>query len=190
MLIVGGSFAALFVGNIAATYPEIFLLFPFLYTSFGAAYVDRTVRILRIATYLNNYLREALIEILGTLQVQQWEVYKKYRVYRVKKRAEKKNFVLKRIPELPKVLDLGRVGHFVVPSMFSIALFIFFYNKPWNIYIEALFALTIIVALLPVYLFAKSEDTSGIMLDMDSKSMIAWEAAIRSKTKQANKIGD
>jgi hypothetical protein len=185
MLVLGGIFATIFSQNIASLYPEVFLLFPFILTALALAYADRTVRILRIATYIHQCLRENLVEELGARDFLQWEVFKKYRVAKRKERLEsikpsciqsKVSLWFKRnLPELPLILDITRVAQFIMPSLFCIILFILLNNKPWDIPRLLAAAVVTVIAFLPTYFFVKSEETSGIDLASYEVNLAEWE---------------
>jgi hypothetical protein len=51
----------------------IFLLFPFIYTLLSFFYLDRTLRIIRIADYIHNNLRKKVYDTCGEY-VWQWEI--------------------------------------------------------------------------------------------------------------------
>lgn len=191
MIVLGGIFATLVASNITSVFPEVFLIFPLILTSLALAYADRTVRILRIATYIHQHLRQNLIRELGTSRVLQWEVFKKHRVSRRKEELDSAKpscfqdrvllWFKRNIPEIPLILDVMRVAQFVVPSIFCVLLFVFVNNRPWGVFQFLLVAVSIIIAVLPVYFFVKSEETSGISLVSEGADLMEWERSWRSK---------
>lgn len=56
----------------------ILLYFPVVFAMLSGLYSDRTIRILRLAGYINNHLRRKLSSLLS-FHVWQWEVYKRSR---------------------------------------------------------------------------------------------------------------
>jgi hypothetical protein len=56
----------------------ILLYFPVIFAMLSGLYSDRTIRILRLAGYINNHLRRKLSSLLS-FHVWQWEVYKRSR---------------------------------------------------------------------------------------------------------------
>jgi hypothetical protein len=193
MLVLGGIFAMLLSPNIAL-YPEVFLVLPFLFSSLAFAYVDRTIRILRIATYIHQCLRENLVRELETLRLLQWEIFKKYRVVKSKERVKAIKpscfqdklllWVKRNVPEIPLLLDYMRVAQFVTPSILSISLFAFMNKKPWDFVLVLIMFLVIVVALLPVYFFIRAEETSGIQLVSERVDLAQWEKDWRSRYEQ------
>lgn len=194
MLVFGGVFITLFSTHVTSKYPEIFLAFPLVFTALAFAYVDRTIRILRIATYIHQYLRENLVQEFGTSKLLQWEVFKKFRVTERKRELESlkptsfRGRVLKwfkrYVPELPLVLDVMRVAQFVMPSAFCILLFIFIYNNPWDIPHILLTVGATVIAISPIYSFVRAEETSGINLMPRDIDLDEWEKRWRSLHKQ------
>jgi hypothetical protein len=88
----------------------VYLLFPLIFCLLTLLYTDRTVRILRIADYIHNYLRKRVAEVCGE-SVWQWESYKSRTPL-----IEKK---------LALVLDRTRWLVFIFPSVLAIVLFWF-----------------------------------------------------------------
>lgn len=194
MLGFGGLMAILLApSNMVEKYTGVFLLFPLLFTSLAAAYADRTIRILRIATYIHNHLRENLVHELGTSKILQWEVFKKHRVHHRKeemKRTESarwfRTFILirHRIPELPKLLDISRSLQFVIPSIIAIGLFIYFHSSRGFGWLSRVgIVVSLIIALLPLYLSVKTEETSGIDLRPQHRALEDWERLQRKEPK-------
>lgn len=190
MLVFAGVFATLFSPHIISSYPEVLLVFPFVFASLAFAYADRTVRILRIATYIHQYLREDLVNELGTFKLLQWEVFKKYRVAERKRQFESVKaasfgskvlvWFKRKTPELPLILDVMRVAQFVMPGLFCILLFVLVYSKTWDILHIALTVVATVVALSPIYIFMKAEETSGIELIPSETDLGEWEKGWRS----------
>ncbi len=191
MIVLGGVFATLLSHEVISLYLEVFLVFPFVFTSLALAYADRTVRILRIATYIHQYLRENLTKELETTRLMQWEIFKKHRVTQHKQKLELekssclqgeiKLWLKRRLPEIPLVLDVIRVAQFVMPSIFCILLFVVLYGKTWDILHILLTATSFIAAIAPVYFFAKSEETSGVSLVSEGADLVEWERKWRLK---------
>jgi hypothetical protein len=81
---------------------------------------------------------------------------------------------------------LGRIARslqFVMPSIVAASLFLYFRSASgfdWFTMIEA--AIAFLVAILPLYLFAKTEETSGISLNPEHKSLARWETERRTKS--------
>jgi hypothetical protein len=194
MLAFGGLMAILLApSNIVENYDVIFLMFPLLFTSLAAAYADRTVRILRIATYIHNYLRENLIHELGTSEVLQWEVFKKHRVHRRKEEMKGRRetarrfraflFIRQSMPELPKLLDISRSLQFVIPSIIAVGLFIYFDSSRGFSSLSIVEILgSLVIALLPLYLSVKTEETSGIDLKPQHRALEDWEELRRHES--------
>ncbi|MGD0780295.1 MAG: hypothetical protein ABR954_05905 [Dehalococcoidales bacterium] len=193
MLVFAGVFATLFSPHIMDSYSEVLLVFPFVFASLAFAYADRTVRILRIATYIHQYLRENLVNELGTFKLLQWEVFKKYRVAKRKKQFESvKNakfgtkvlvWFKRKTPELPLILDVMRVAQFVMPGLFCILMFVVIYSKTWDILHIMLTIVSTVVGLSPIYFFMKAEETSGIELIPSETDLEEWEKEWRSQRK-------
>jgi hypothetical protein len=190
MLVFAGVFATLFSPHIMSSYSEVLLVFPFVFASLAFAYADRTIRILRIATYIHQYLRENLVNELGTLKLLQWEVFKKHRVAERRRqfesvkptglRSKLLRWFKQKIPELPLILDVMRVAQFVMPSLFCILLFVLVYSKTWDILHIALTVVATGFALSPIYIFMKAEETSGIDLRPTETDLEEWEKGWRS----------
>jgi hypothetical protein len=195
MLTLGG-LIAFSMSSAAVTYSELFLIFPYLFFSFALAYVDRTVRILRTATYLHQYLRENLVKVLNTRELLQWETFKKYRAIKRKERFNlTKNNSIKhqifikirqKLPELPLVLDVARSFQFIIPSLFSIISYIYIniVTKKALDFLQSLFIIIItvcITVLYPFYLFIKSQETLGIEIVSGKENLAEWEIEWRRK---------
>lgn len=88
----------------------VFLLFPWIFYLLALLYADKTVRILRIADYLQNHLRKRIIRISGEL-FWQWELYKMHESFPLKSR------------NLALLFDRTRWLIFMGPSVMSIILF-------------------------------------------------------------------
>jgi hypothetical protein len=184
------------MSSAAVTYSELFLIFPYLFFSFALAYVDRTVRILRIATYLHQYLRENLVKVLNTRELLQWETFKKYLATKRKERFNlAKNDSIKhqifikirqKLPELPLVLDVTRSFQFIMPSLFSIISYIYInimVTKKALDFLQYLFIIitVCITVLYPFYLFIKSQETLGIEIVSGKENLAEWEIEWRRK---------
>ncbi|MFA4849957.1 MAG: hypothetical protein WC626_09550 [Methanoregula sp.] len=94
----------------------IFLIFPILYALLTFLYTDRTIRILRIADYLHNFLRIKVIRIFK-MYVWQWETYKSHAPPLINR-----NVAL--------FLDRTRWLIFVLPSIIALILYFVFSNAP------------------------------------------------------------
>jgi hypothetical protein len=185
MITLGGIFATMLAKDLWTIFPEVFLVFPFIFCSLALAYADRTVRILRIAAYLHQNLRENLVKDLGTRELLQWEVFKRYRVFSLKEESQSSKatclqgrislWFRRNLPELPLLLDVSRVAQFVVPSVMCIMLFLLLYQKPLDILRISVLILATCAALVPIYLFAKSEETSGISIMPVGRQLAEWE---------------
>lgn len=193
MIVLGGVFATLLSHDVISLYLEVFLVFPFIFTSLALAYADRTVRILRIATYIHQHLRKNLTKELGTTRLMQWEIFKKHRVTEHRQKLESTKhscfqdrvllWFKRHLPEIPLVLDVIRVAQFVMPSIFCILLFIVLYNEAWDVLHILLAVASIVAAIAPVYFFIKSEETSGVSLVSEGEDLVEWETKWRSKYK-------
>lgn len=125
----------------------IFLLFPFVYTLLSFLYADRTIRIIRIADYLHNYLRRKVDEVTGE-RMWQWEIYKRHTT------------VFNR--RLALVLDRVRWLVFVLPSIISILIFFFFIPNPTQVYHISLIIGDAVAILLGFIVMFITEETTGI----------------------------
>ena len=125
----------------------IFLLFPFVYTLLSFLYADRTIRIIRIADYMHNYLRKKVDEITGE-HVWQWEIYKRHTTIFSRR--------------LALVLDKARWLVFLLPSILSICIFFFFVHSPKQPYQIALISADSIAILLCLVVMFITEETTGI----------------------------
>lgn len=185
MIVLGGVFAALLSQDFISYYLEIFLVFPFIFSSLALAYADRTVRILRVATYIHQHLRENLINNLGTREVMQWEVFKKHRAVTRRQALESIDPICiqrkiwlwfkRHTPNLELMLDVMRVAQFVAPSILCILLFSLMYNGTWDVLHLIIVTVSTVVAVTPIYFFIKSEETSGISLRSGGADLVEWE---------------
>ena len=125
----------------------IFLLFPFVYTLLSFLYSDRTIRIIRIADYLHNYLRRKIDEVTGE-HVWQWEIYKKHTTIFSRR--------------LALVLDKTRWLVFLLPSLLSICIFFFFVPCPKQLYQITLIIIDGITILMCFAVMFITEETTGI----------------------------
>lgn len=55
----------------------VFLIFPIFILLIASIYVDKTIRIKRIASYISSVIRPSIIEILNDYHILNWEIYKK-----------------------------------------------------------------------------------------------------------------
>lgn len=125
----------------------IFLLFPFVYTLLSFLYADRTIRIIRIADYLHNYLRRKVDEITGEY-VWQWEIYKRHTTIFSRR--------------LALVLDKTRWLVFLLPSAISIFIFFSFAPSPIPLHQIALILWDIIAIFVCFAVMFITEETTGI----------------------------
>lgn len=125
----------------------IFLFFPFVYTLLSFLYADRTIRIIRIADYLHNYLRRKVDEVTGK-HMWQWEIYKRHTTIFSRR--------------LALFLDKVRWGVFLLPSFISVCIFFFFVPSPKQLYQIALIFVDGIAMLLCFVVMFITEETTGI----------------------------
>jgi hypothetical protein len=125
----------------------IFLLFPYVFTLLSFLYADRTIRIIRIADYLHNYLRRKVDEVTGE-HAWQWETYKRHTT------------IFNRI--LALILDKTRWIVFLLPSLLSICIFFFLVPCKYDLYqINLVLGDSIAIFLSFIVMFI-TEETSGI----------------------------
>jgi hypothetical protein len=131
----------------------IFLLFPIIYTLLSFFYLDRKLRIIRIADYVHNNLRKKVYDTCGEY-VWQWEVYKK------------STKIFNR--RLALWLDRSRFLVFFIPSIASIFLFLKFVSYPLQL-IHCILILLDILALILTICAMWIDETTGIShrLDID-----------------------
>jgi len=137
----------------------------------GLMYTDRTIRILRIAHYIHNYLRPKACSLIGS-KIWQWEIYKRY------------------ASPFPKqvsiLLDRVRWILFVLPGILSIILFVILKNPvPWNPVEIALFVIAVVSPLSVLGVSIIVEETSGIRtqahFDLDKLDDINLQAPREAK---------
>ena len=124
-----------------------FLLFPPIFMLLSFFYTDRTVRIIRIADYLHNYLRPKANLFTGQ-KILQWELYK--RNTRIFHRG------------ITLLLDRARWFTFILPSIGAIIIFVMLNNEPWTsweIVFISIDAITIFSSFIVMFI---AEETSGI----------------------------
>jgi len=107
----------------------VFLLFPWIFFLLTLLYADKTIRILRVADYLQNHLRVRIKKICGE-NFWQWELYKMHESFPLSVRKIALGF------------DKARWLIFYLPSIFSIMLF---FSLPFaaNLKLIAYFSVTI-----------------------------------------------
>jgi hypothetical protein len=108
---MAGLFGFIKTENIPPSFSNVFLIFPWVFILLTLLYADKTIRILRVADYLHNYLRKKIISICRN-DFWQWELYK----------THESSF--KR--ELAMGLDRTRWGIFVMPTFLSLVFYCFF----------------------------------------------------------------
>lgn len=122
----------------------IYLAFPLIFLSLALLYADKTVRILRAADYIHNYLRKRIIDKYGEEKLLKWEHYKSH------ESSYSKGFA--------RILDKARWIIFILPSAISIGLFIHYYGTVNLCYI---LLYTILIAVIYV-LFIRLDETGPI----------------------------
>ena len=126
----------------------VILLISPLVSLLGLIYTDRTIRILRIAHYIHNYLRGEAIS-LTKQKVWQWELYKRHASPFRK--------------EVTLILDRVRWMVFVLPSIISVTLFLSIRTPNyWTLLERALFWVAIISPLIMIGAAFLVEETSGV----------------------------
>lgn len=126
----------------------IFLLFPLIFTLLSTLYTDKTIRIIRIADYLHNYLRIKANSLVSN-NVFQWEIYKR-----------KTTLFNKKIALL---LDRVRWWIFIIPSLVSVSVFLVLHiNSPWKAIEIFLFAIDSICMFISFIVMYITDETLGI----------------------------
>lgn len=124
----------------------LFLLIPFIHLLLGFLFLDRSVRVVRLADYIHNHLRKQLQDLSDT-DVWSWEDYKK----RTRRFSRFISFLL----------DQVRIISFIAPSILSVSVFFLFDDGLFSI-LEIV--LLVILSLLIFGVFAiamKVQETSG-----------------------------
>lgn len=125
----------------------IYLLFPFVFTLLEMIYLDRTIRILRIADYIHNCLKKKINE-LTIKEVWQWEKYKR------KTKIFSRKFSL--------FLDRIRWLIFILSSMVSVGIFFFLECNPIKYYYIILFVFDAFAIIMSIVIIFIAEETTGI----------------------------
>ena len=126
----------------------IFLLFPLVFTLLSMLYTDRTIRIIRMADYLHNYLRIKANSLVNN-NVFQWEIYKRKTTLFNKKVA--------------LLLDRVRWWIFIIPSFVSVSVFLVLHaNSPWQTIELALFGTDSICMFISFIVMYITDETLGI----------------------------
>ena len=154
------------LGSIAPT----FLFFPFIFCLLVLLYADKTVRILRVADYIHNYLRRRVNEtkILDT-DFWLWESYKSHKASYSRKLAMR--------------LDRARWLIFIIPSVIAIGLFFLLYGIPCTNKEEIMFllfldvvAIIVIICVIPhLEETAPIKDRKPVDLKDSRKRRKKWE---------------
>lgn len=134
-------------GNFIEKLDLVFLLLPVICMILACLYTDRTIRIIRIADYLHNYVRPQTNQIVQG-NTFQWEIYKR-----------KTKIFNKRITF---VLDKIRWAIFFVPSVVSIILFLYHAKSPLSHFQIALLVLAGVCTLAQFIVMFIVEETKGI----------------------------
>lgn len=136
--------------NLSPTLSIIFLLFPLIFSFLTFLYTERTIRIIGIADYIHNFLRRKVIKLFGE-NIWQWEIYKDHAP-----------LVNKRIA---LVLDKLRWLIFIVPSIFSIIIFIIISYDIFLVYLFIFIPMLVIVIISIIFSIVTMfivEETTGI----------------------------
>jgi len=142
-----------FIGSIAVNkfvddkFLILYLIFPFFYFTLGLLYLDKSIRIIRLADYIHNHLREVFIKISNSPKVFNWENYKKN---------------TKRFPKwLTKLIDRLRISIFIIPSLISLLLFFIHKSNEFYYYEIILICLDILSVMCLIMIHIIAEETSG-----------------------------
>lgn len=142
-----------FIGSIAVNkladdkFIILYLIFPFFYFTLGLLYIDKSIRIIRLADYIHNHLREVFVKISNSNDVFDWENYKRN---------------TQRFPKwLTKFIDRLRISIFIVPSLISLLLFFIHKANGFYYYEIILISLDILSILIIVFIHIITEETSG-----------------------------
>lgn len=150
------SYFGLLNNNLKINVNSLHLIFSIFISITFFLYVDRTIRIKRIASYIHSYLRQALILKLGGVHVWHWEIYKK-----ITAQAKEATFIISLL------LDKLRASIFIVPIVFSNYIF---FNE--NTKFEAITVLLLIINFVfvsaVILLMFSFEETKGADHDLAS----------------------
>ena len=154
------------LGSIAPT----FLFFPFIFCLLVLLYADKTVRILRVADYIHNYLRRRVNETgIWDKDFWLWESYKSHKASYSRKLAMR--------------LDRARWLIFIIPSIIAIGLFFLLYGIPCTNKEEIMFllfldvvAIIVIICVIPhLEETAPIKDRKPVDLKDSRKRRKKWE---------------
>ncbi len=169
ILIVGGYvslLSMLYINNKSISFP--LLVFPMYISSIGLLYLDRTLRIKRIASYIHNYLRYKLINLVN-FHILHWEIYKK-----VTAKHKEVNYLVSRF------LDWFRISVFLLPSLISLVTYFVIKNTfsfSWWEITFLIIDIILIFILIIINLFI--EETKGADTEL---SYLINEIDIQSKS--------
>jgi hypothetical protein len=156
MLSLLGAFLTLPPGR-SSSLNFTFLLFPIIFMLLSLFYTDRTVRIIRIADYLHNYLRPKANLFTGQ-KILQWELYKRHT------RIFHRGFTL--------FLDRARWMTFIFPSILAVVVFCILKITSWTSLEIVLISLDAIAIATSFAVMFMTEETSGILsasaIDLDT----------------------
>ena len=124
----------------------LFLLIPLVYSLLGFLYLDKSIRVIRLADYIHNCLRKQLQDICDS-DVWNWEIYKKK--------------TTRFSGAVSTVLDRMRICSFILPSVLSIAAFRIFDNGPLSIWEISLIVISGVSIIGLLVVAAKVQETSG-----------------------------
>ncbi len=133
---------------------HVYLVFPWIFYLLALLYADKTVRILRVADYLQNHLRKKIIRICGEY-FWQWELYKMSESFPLSSR----NVALR--------FDKSRWLIFIGPSLISIILFFSLYENIMKLSDDIIAKLLLganAVAMIIIYewIILRLEETMGV----------------------------
>jgi hypothetical protein len=144
----------------------VYLLFPWVFYLLLLQYADKTIRILRVADYIQNNLRRKVIETCGEY-FWQWEIYKSYESYPLTSK------------KLALLLDKSRWLIFIFPSIISIVLFLTAFEDAKNVFRHTIVLLLIadVVALfiISLWVIPKLDETMGVRTREDIMNLDGFE---------------
>jgi hypothetical protein len=125
----------------------VLLYIPLVFVVLASLYSDRTVRIIRLADYLTNYLRPKVSSLVG-IKIWQWEIYKRH--------ASPMN------KRLAYVFDKLRWAVFILPTLGCLA---FYFGaggslKSWPSYVGVVVSLLCLAG--TIFVMFVAEETSGV----------------------------
>jgi|GEM_PF-6018389 len=134
----------------------IILLFPIFICITGFLYLDKTIRIKRIASYIHNDLRPRLISLTGSYQILNWEIYKQ-----VTSRLRERSYTI------ALKIDRFRPMIFILPILISL---IFYFSKivpPPSAFEYLLILVDLILSYHLISISLSIEETKGINTDLN-----------------------